>query len=86
MRARHGPPSAITGTAHKLARIIYFMLKEQKPYSDSGADYYEFQHRNIVLRNLNRKAAKLGFRLEPAIKAPVYEVSLEPPLKSQSAR
>lgn len=66
MRARLGPPAAITATAHKLARIIYFMLKERVPYHDFGADYYEQQYRDRVLRNLNRRAAKLGFRLEPA--------------------
>ena len=57
--------AAITATAHKLARIIYFMLKERKPYHDFGADYYEQQYRTQILRNLNRRAAKLGFRLEP---------------------
>lgn len=67
MRARLGTPAAITATAHKLARIIYFMLKERKPYHDFGADYYEQQYRARVLRNLNRRAARLGFRLEPAV-------------------
>jgi transposase len=67
MRARLGTPAAITATAHKLARIIYFMLKERKPYHDFGADYYEQQYRTRVLRNLNRRAARLGFRLEPAV-------------------
>jgi transposase len=75
MRTRHGTPSAITATAHKLARIIYFMLKDRKPYHDFGADYYEQQHQSRVFRNLTRQAAKLGFRLEPAILAPVQEVS-----------
>ena len=75
MRARHGAPSAITATAHKLARIIYFMLKEKKPYHDFGADYYEKQYQNRILRNLNRKAAKLGYRLEPNVLAPVTTVS-----------
>jgi transposase len=75
MRARHGAPSAITATAHKLARIIYFMLKERKPYHDFGADYYEKQYRTRVLRNLNRQAVRFGFRLEPALKAPLLEVS-----------
>ena len=65
MRARLGPPAAITATAHKLARIIYFMLKERVPYHDFGAEFYEKQFRDRVLRNLNRRAAKLGFRLEP---------------------
>jgi len=75
MRARHGAPSAITATAHKLARIIYFMLKDRKPYHDFGADYYEQQYRTRVLRNLNRQAARLGFRLEPAVRSPVRGVS-----------
>lgn len=66
MRARLGTPAAITATAHKLARIIYFMLKERKPYHDFGADFYEQQFRARVIRNLSRQAAKMGFRLEPA--------------------
>jgi hypothetical protein len=41
------------------------MLKERKPYHDFGADFYDLQYRTRVLRNLNRRAAKLGFRLEP---------------------
>jgi transposase len=66
IRARSGAPAAVTATAHKLARIIYAMLKHRKPYHDDGAHYYEQQYRDRVLRNLNRQAARLGFRLEPA--------------------
>jgi transposase len=65
MRARHGAPKAITATGHKLARIFYFMLKHSQPYRDPGAHYYEEQHQVRVIRNLQRKAAKLGLRLEP---------------------
>jgi len=65
MRARLGAPDAITATAHKLARIIYSMLKNCKPYNDPGNDYYEQQYRSRVLRNITRQAANLGFRLEP---------------------
>lgn len=75
MCTRHGAPKAITATAHKLARIIYFMLKERKSYHDLGADYFEQQHRVRVLRNLSRRAARLGFRLEPSILAASCEVS-----------
>jgi transposase len=67
MRARLGTPAAITATAHKLARIIYHLLKHPQPYHDFGADHYEQQYRERVLRNLNRRAAKLGFRLEPLV-------------------
>ena len=66
IRAKNGAPVAVTATAHRLARIVYFMLKYKQPYRDQGADYYEEQHRARVIRNLERKAAKLGMRLEPA--------------------
>lgn len=65
IRARHGGPKAVTATAHKLARIVYFMLKNRQPYHDPGADYYEEQYRIRTIRNLQRKASKLGMRLEP---------------------
>ena len=65
IRAKHGAPKAITATAHKLARTVYFMLKRKEPYCDPGADYYEEQYRARVVRSLERKAAKLGLRLEP---------------------
>jgi transposase len=65
IRARQGGPKAVTATAHKLARIVYFMLKNRQPYRDPGADYYEEQYRIRAVRNLKRKAAKLGMRLEP---------------------
>lgn len=75
MCVRHGAPAAITATAHKLARIIYFMLKYRKPYHDLGVDFYEQQNRSRILRNLNRHAARLGFHLEPATPAVVLGVS-----------
>jgi len=75
MRARHGAPAAITATAHKLARIIYFLLKERRSYHDIGSDSYEQQYRSRVLRNLRRQATNLGFRLEPIIPLCTNEVS-----------
>jgi len=65
IRARHGAPKAVTATAHKLARIVYFMLKNRIPYHDPGASYYEQKYRERSLRNLRRKASKLGMSLVP---------------------
>jgi transposase len=70
IRARSGAPVAVTATAHKLARIIYAMLKDRKPYHDLGAHSYEQQYRDRVLQNLNRQATRLGFRLEPTAPPP----------------
>lgn len=64
--AQLGAPKAITATAHKIARIIYFMLKNRQEYHDPGADYYEEQYRQRAITNLKRKAKKLGLEVVPA--------------------
>jgi transposase len=72
MRAKHGPGKANKATAHKLARIVYHMLKNRTAYADPGQTYYEEQYRDRTLRNLKRKAAKLGMQLVPqAVQTPV---------------
>ena len=65
LRAQHGPAKAITATAHKLARIVYYMLRDRTPYQDLGAQHYEQQYQERVLRNLKRKAQRLGMQLVP---------------------
>ena len=64
MKARHGPAKAIVATAHKLARIIYHMLKYRVDYADPGADFYDEQQRQRAIKRLHRQAAKLGFQVE----------------------
>ena len=66
MRAKHGAEIANVAAAHKLARIIYFMLKNKTPYRDIGIDQYDAKYRERQVRNLQRQAKRLGFRLEPA--------------------
>lgn len=67
MRAKLGGPEAVTATAHKLARIIYAMLKNQTEYVDPGEDYYEEQARQRALKRLKRQAENLGFDLVPVV-------------------
>ena len=43
-KAHLGAPKAITVTAHKLARIIYSMLRYGQKYVDAGASCYESQY------------------------------------------
>ena len=62
-KARLGAPKAITATAHKLARLIYSMLKNGTQYTDAGQDYYEQRYRTRVVENLKRRALELGFTL-----------------------
>ena len=60
-----GAPKAITATAHKLARIIYSMLRYGHQYADAGAEYYERQYQQRALRTTKRRAAQLGYQLVP---------------------
>lgn len=63
LKSRLGPAKAITATAHKIAKIIYNMLRFGVAYKEAGQDYYEQQYRDRVVRNLKRKAEELGFSL-----------------------
>ena len=50
----------------KLARLVYRMLRYGMKYVDQGAKFYEAQHRNLQIRHLKWKAAKLGFQVVAA--------------------
>jgi hypothetical protein len=67
MKARMGAPKAITATAHKLARLIYTMLKYGTTYVRQGMDEYEQQYRDRMVKNMTRRAKALGYTL---VKAP----------------
>jgi hypothetical protein len=41
MRARKGPQQATVATAHKIARIVYHLLKYGEAYEAESADAYE---------------------------------------------
>ena len=64
-KAHLGAPKAITATAHKLACIIYAMLRHGQEYVDAGAEYYELQYQQRALRAAKRRAAQLGYQLVP---------------------
>lgn len=63
--AHKGMPKAITATAHRLARMIYYMLKYGTDYVMRSQEQYEAEHRQRVLSNLIRRAKNLGFSLVP---------------------
>ncbi len=63
MKVRLGPAGAITATAHKLARIVYAMLRARKAYDEKGIDHYENQYKDRRIANLKRNARALGYQL-----------------------
>ena len=64
-KAHLGAPKAITATAHKLARLIYSMVRYGQEYVDAGAEYYESQYQQRALRAAERRATQLGYQLVP---------------------
>jgi len=63
LKARLGAPKAITATAHKLACLIYRMLRFGSDYLDRGQDYYERRYQGRVVTTLMRRAQELGYTL-----------------------
>jgi transposase len=65
-KAHLGPEKAIGAAAHKLARMLYFTLKHQRPYIDPGPDYYDQKHRDTIVKQMQKRAKQLGYQLVKA--------------------
>jgi transposase len=63
MKARLGAAEAVTATAHKLARIIYRLIKHGEAYVRQGMENYEIQFQARKLRALQKAAKTMGFEL-----------------------
>jgi transposase len=67
MRTRLGAPKAITAAAHKLARIVYHLLKTKQPYDESVFAKTEAEYQRRRLQRLRKEASALGFTLAPHV-------------------
>lgn len=67
-RSRLDAPKAITAMAHKLAVLVYRLLKWGHEYVDRGMQYYEERHREQQIHLLKKRAAKLSLQIvEPQV-------------------
>jgi transposase len=71
-RARLGAPKAITATAHKLARILYNLMRHGIAYMHKEEAAYAEQVRERLEKQLRRRARELGYELK----------KVEPPLET----
>ena len=62
---RMAKPQANAATAHKLARMVYFMLTRGEEFVDQGQQRYEEQQHERSISALKRRAAALGFQVSP---------------------
>jgi len=64
---RRGKQKAIVAVSHSILVIIYHMLRDKKPYSDLGADYFDKLDTARIERHHVRRLEQLGYtvRLTP---------------------
>ena len=53
----------VTATVQKIAVLFYNAMRYDMDYRDPGADYYEQQYRDRVIKQLHRRAAQFGLTL-----------------------
>jgi hypothetical protein len=64
-RSRLGAPKAITAADHKLARIVYNLMRYGVAYAQPTEAAYAEHVRERLEKQLRRRARKLGFDLQP---------------------
>ena len=65
LAGRIGNAKAVTATARKIAVLFYNAMRYGMDYRDPGADHYEQQYRDRVIKQLHRRAAQFGYALQP---------------------
>jgi transposase len=65
MRAKVGPEQATVATAHKIARVVYHLLTHKEAFKQESTLEYERKRRERELKQLTRRAHKLGYTLTP---------------------
>ena len=64
LAARIGKAKAVTATARKIAVLFYNAMCKGMNYQDPGADLYEQQYKERVIKSLYRRAADFGYILQ----------------------
>lgn len=67
LAARVGKAKAVTATARKIAVLFYNAMRFGMDYQDPGADHYERNYRERVIKQLHRRAAEFGFTLQETV-------------------
>ena len=65
LASRIGNAKAVTATARKIAVLFYNAMRYGQDYRDPGADLYEQQYKDRVIKQLHRRAAQFGLVLQP---------------------
>lgn len=63
MKAKLGAAAGVTATAHKMARIVYHLLKDGQQYVQQGMAAYEAKYQARRLKGLRKAAESMGMQL-----------------------
>ena len=63
MRAKKGPASATTATAHKIARLYFSLVKNGRAYEERSAAAYEARERERAIAMLQKRAKRYGYEV-----------------------
>jgi hypothetical protein len=58
---RRGVHKAVVAVAHSVLVVIYHMLRDQRPYTDLGADYFDRLETARLARQHVRRLEQLGY-------------------------
>jgi transposase len=61
LSARIGKAKAVTAAARKIAVLIYNAMRYGMQYKSPGADQYEKNYRDRMIKNLKPRAEELGW-------------------------
>ena len=70
MKARLGAAEGVTATAHKLARILYRLIRYGEAYVQQGLDACDKKFRERKLHALQKTARNMRFELIPTTTVP----------------
>ncbi len=65
LAARIGKAKAVTATARKIAGLFYNAMRHGMEYRDPGADHYEQQYRDRVIKQQRRRAIRGSLAQQP---------------------
>lgn len=64
IKSRRGKKKAVIAVANTMLRAIYHMLKNDTPYKDLGADFFDRENRDRTAHRLATRLKNLGYEVE----------------------
>jgi transposase len=64
LKSRRGPKKAILAVSASMLTAAYFMLRDQVPYVDLGAEHFNRRDKQVLANRLARRIRDLGFEVD----------------------